>query len=68
MIKDGQSFHQRNILIKIAKPLLVLLSMADSNHPHMYKLQFMVLLVDEDIRMSIPELNDEDYFLPVPKL
>ena len=28
----------------------------------------MVLMVDDQIRMSILELNDEDYFTPVPEL
>ena len=28
----------------------------------MDKLWFMVLMVDDNIRMSMPELNDEDYF------
>ena len=42
--------------------------MADSNQPLMYKLRFMVLMVDDHIRMSMSELNDEDYFLPVTDL
>ena len=68
MIKDDKSFHQRHIFIKIAKPLLILLRMVDSNHPHMYKLRFVVLMVDDLIRMSILEINDEDYFPPVIEL
>ena len=52
----------------MANPLLVVLRMADSNQPHMEKLLFMVLLVDDHIRMSMPELNDEYYFPPVPEL
>ena len=52
----------------MAKPLLILLSMDDSNQPHMYKLRFMVLMVYDHIRMSTIELNDEDYFFPVPEL
>ena len=42
--------------------------MADSNYPHMDKLRFMVLIVDDNIRMSMSELNDEDYFPPVTEL
>ena len=68
MIKDNQSFHQRHIFIKVAKPLLILLSMSDSNQPHMEKLWFMVLMVDDRIRMSMPDLNDEDLFPPVTEL
>ena len=67
-IKGNQSFHQRQIFIKMAKPLLILLRMADSNQTHMDKLRFMVLMVDEHIRMSMSELNDEDYFTPVTEL
>ena len=65
MIKDNQSFHQRQIFIKITKLLLILLRMANSNQPHIDKLLFMVLTVDDCIRMSMPEINDEDYFTPV---
>ena len=68
MIKGDQSFHQSHIFIKMAKPLLILLMVADSNQPHMDKLRFIVLVVDGCIRMSIPELNDEYYVLPVPYL
>ena len=67
-IKGDQSFHQRHIFIKMAKPLLILLRMADSNQPHMDKLWFMVLMVDDHIRMSMSELNDEDYFPPIIEL
>ena len=42
--------------------------MANSNQTHMNKLQFMVLMVDDHIRISMPELNDEDYFPHVTKL
>ena len=65
MIKGDQSFHQRHIFIKITKPLLILLRMADSNQPHMDKLRFMVLMIYYHIRISMSELNDEEYFLPV---
>ena len=68
MIKDDQSFHQSHVLIKISKPLLILLRMADSNQPHMEKLLFMVLMFDDHIRISMPKLNDEDYFPPVTYL
>ena len=68
IIKDNQYFHQRHIYIKMAKHILILLRMADSNHPHMYKLSFMVLMVDDHIRMSISDLNGEYYFPPVTKL
>ena len=57
MIKVDQYFHQSHIFIKTAKPLLVLLRMADSNQPHMEKLRFMVLMVDDHIRMSMSEIN-----------
>ena len=52
----------------MVKPLLILLRMADSNQPHTDKLRFMVLMVDDHIRMPIPELNDEDYLPPVTEL
>ena len=52
----------------MSKPLLILLKMADSNQPHMYKLRCMIRMVYEHIRMSMPELNDEDYFPPVTEL
>ena len=52
----------------MAKPLLILMRMDNSNHPHMDKLLFMVLMVDDHISISIPELNDEDYFPPVMEL
>ena len=68
MIKDNQSFHQRQIFIKMSKPLLILMKMADSNQPHKYKLRFMVLMVDDQISISMSELNDEDYFLHVTEL
>ena len=42
--------------------------MADLNQPHMEKLWFMVLMVDDHIRMSMSEINDEDYFSPVTEL
>ena len=62
MIKDDKSFHQSHIFIKIENPLLILLRMADSKQPHMDKLRFMVLIVDDQIRMSMSELNNEGYF------
>ena len=65
MIKGDQSFHQRYIFIKMAKILLILLRMADLNQTHIYKLRLVVLIVDDHIRMYMPELNDEDYFPPV---
>ena len=68
MIKGDKYFHQRRMFIKRAKPLLILLRMADSNHPHTEKLRFMVLMVDDQISMSMPELNDKDYLLPVTEL
>ena len=68
MIKGDQSFHQRHIFVKMANPLLVLLRMHDSNQPHMDKLRFMVLMVDDHIRMSMPELNNENYLPPVTDL
>ena len=52
----------------MTKPILILLSMAYSNHPHTDKLRFMVLTVDDHIRMSMIDLNDEGYFSPVPEL
>ena len=55
MIKDNQYFHQRHIFIKIAKPILILLRMADSNQTHMNKIRFMVLMFDDHIRMSMPK-------------
>ena len=52
----------------MAKPLLILLMMADSNHLHMDKLRFMVLMVDDHTRMSMPVPNYEYYFTPVTEL
>ena len=49
----------------MAEPVLIILKMSNSNQPHMDKLWFMVLMVDDHIWMSMPELNDEDYFTPV---
>ena len=46
----------------MSNPLLILLRMADSNQPHMDKLKFVVLMFDDHIRMSMPEINYEDYF------
>ena len=46
----------------MAKPILILLRMAESNQPHMDKLRFMVLMVYDHTNISITELNDEDYF------
>ena len=68
MIKEDQFFHQRHIFIKMANPLLILLRVAVSNHPHMDKIGLMVLMVDYHRRMYMPEKNDEDYFPLVPKL
>ena len=68
MIKDYQSFNQRHIFIKMANPLLIILRMANSNHPHMEKLRFMVLIVDDHIRMYISDLNNKDYLPPVTEL
>ena len=65
MIKDDQSFHQSHIFIKMAKPLLVLLSMADSNQLQMDKLWFVILMFDYHIIISMHDLNGEDYFPPV---
>ena len=48
--------------------VLILLRMDDSNQPHVDKLQFMVLMVDDHIRIFISELNDEYYFPPVTEL
>ena len=50
------------------KPLPILLSMADSDQPHMEKLRFMVLMVYDHIRISMNDLNGEYYFPPVTEL
>ena len=52
----------------MAKPLLNILRMADSNQSHMEKLRFMVPMVDYIIRKSMSDLNYEDYFFPVTEL
>ena len=52
----------------MTKPILIILRMVDSNQPHMEKLRFILLMVDEHIRMSMPEINYEDYFTPVKEL
>ena len=59
-MKDDQYFHQRQIFTKMANPLLILLMMANSNHPLLDNLRFMVIMVDDNTRMSMPELNDKD--------
>ena len=64
IIKD-QSFHKKYIWLKIEKNILNIMRMANSNKPQMDKLQFMVLMVDDHIRMSMPELINEEYFPPV---
>ena len=38
------------------------------NKPHIYKLQFMVLISEYHMRMSMTDLNDEDYLPPVIEL
>ena len=68
MIKDHQYFYQRKIFIKMAKPLLIILNMADSNQPQLYKLQFILLVVGDHIKMSMTEPHDEYYLLPVREL
>ena len=60
LMKDDHYFHQRQIFTKMANPLLILLMMANSNHPLLDNLRFMVIMVDDNTRMSMPELNDED--------
>ena len=65
IIKEHKSFHQRQILIKMAKPLLILLRMVNSNQPQIDKIRLMVIMVDYHIRMSMLDLKDEDYFNPV---
>ena len=52
----------------MAKHQLIILRMVKSNYPHMDKLGFMVLMVDDHTRMSMPEINNEDYLPPVPQL
>ena len=66
MIKDDQYFHQSHIFIKMEIPLLIIMRMSDSNQTHMENIRFMVLMVDNNIRMSMPELNDEYYPSPTP--
>ena len=68
MIKDDQYFHQRHILIKTTKTFLILLRMAESNQPHMEKLRLMVLMVDDNMRMYMPDINDKYYFPSVTEL
>ena len=52
----------------MGKLQLIILRMSNSNQPHMGKLRFMVLMVDDHVRMIMLEINDEDYFSPVPEL
>ena len=68
MIKDYQSFNYRHIFIKMVNHLLIILMMADSNHPQMENLGFMVLIVDDHIRMFMSNLNNKDYLPPVIEL
>ena len=68
MIQNYLSFHQSWIWMKMLKPLLFILMMADSNHRHMDKLWFMVLIIYDHVKMSMPDLNNEDYLTPVTDL
>ena len=65
IIKDDQPFHQRHIFIKMCKPHLILLRMVYSHYLHRDKLRLMVLMVDDHIRMSMPDINNEYYPPPV---
>ena len=49
----------------MSNTLLIILRMAESKQPHMDKLQFMVLIIDDHISMSMTDLNDENYSPPV---
>ena len=62
MIKDNQSFHQSHIFIKMAKLLLIIMRMDNSNQPHIVKLRLLVLMFDYHISMYTPDLNDKEYF------
>ena len=42
--------------------------MVNSNHTHMENIRFMVLMVDDHIRMSMPDIKYEDYLPPVTYL
>ena len=64
MNKEDKYFLKRHILIKMAKALLILLMMADSNQPHMDKIRFMVLIFDDHIIIYMSQLKDEDYCPP----
>ena len=68
MIKDDQYFHQRHIFIEVENTLLIILSMVDSNQPHMDNLRFMVLIIDDNISMSMPEINNEDHLTTLTDL
>ena len=46
----------------MSKPLFILLRMADSNQPNMDNIRFIALMVDDNIRMSMSEINYEDYY------
>ena len=61
MITYDQYFHPRQIFTKMAKHLLIIMSMDDSNQTHMERLRSMVLIFDDHIRMSMTDINDEDY-------
>ena len=65
MINYDQYFHQMLIFIKMAKTILILLRVAESNQPHMDKLRFMVCTIGDHISMSMSEINDEDYPPPL---
>ena len=68
MIKDYKYFCQSYILIKVTKPLLILLRMIDSMHPRMDRLQFMLLMADYHIMIYMPKLNNKNYFPSVTEL
>ena len=68
MIKDSHYFNQRQIIIIMEKLLLILMRMDESNHPHTENLWFMIPMVNDHIRMSLLELNNDDYLPPIPEL
>ena len=44
------------------------MSITNSNQPHMDNLRFMVLMVDDYINVSMPDINGEYYFPLVTEL
>ena len=70
LIQSDQSFQQRHLLLKSTVMVMKISRMADSNRPHMDKLQYLVLKTDEHLHYCATFLNNEKNFpkeyVPMP--